>query len=154
MRTLSSIILLVAAFELSVCKLIGANVDEDHGIVFDLSAKIDTLLTTVKKMEDQMKIKTNPDLRQYVPFSKREIPASRNSSDTEPSFPRGPRTSPTAAGNFRRNFTTIGRWKKCVGRLPVSAVKANKSVKNIKEKANSKMMFGKIVYRKLCVDLL
>lgn len=62
MRTLSSIILLVAAFELSVCKLIGANVDEDHGIVFDLSAKIDTLLTTVKKMEDQMKIKTNPDL--------------------------------------------------------------------------------------------
>lgn len=93
--------------------------------------------------------------RQYVPFSKREIPASRNSSDTEPSFPRGPRTSPTAAGNFRRNFTTIGRWKKCVGRLPVSAVKANKSVKNIKEKkANSKMMFEKIVYRKLCADLL
>lgn len=62
MKTLSSIILLVAAFELSVCKFIGADVDEDHGIVSDLSAKIDTLLTTVKKMEDQMKIKTNPDL--------------------------------------------------------------------------------------------
>lgn len=62
MKALSSIILLVAAFELYICKFIGADVDEDHGIVFDLSAKIDTLLTTVKKMEDQMKIKTNPDL--------------------------------------------------------------------------------------------
>lgn len=47
----------------------------------------------------------------------------------------------------------IGRWKKCVGRFFVLVVKVNKSVKNIKEKVNSKMMFGKIVYRKLCVDL-
>lgn len=48
----------------------------------------------------------------------------------------------------------IGRWKKCVGRFLVLVVKVNKSVKNIKEKKNnSKMMFEKIVYRKLCVDL-
>lgn len=56
-------------------------------------------------------------------------------------------------GNFWWNFMIIGRWEKCVGRFLVLVVKVNKSVKNIKEKVNSKMMFGKIVYRKLCVDL-
>lgn len=52
MRMFFLIIFFVVVFEFFVCKLIGVNVDEDYGIVFDLLVKIDIFLIIVKKMED------------------------------------------------------------------------------------------------------
>lgn len=52
MKMFFLIIFFVVVFEFFVCKLIGVNVDEDYGIVFDLLVKIDIFLIIVKKMED------------------------------------------------------------------------------------------------------